>query len=56
MPGAPHLYEAGLFQLRQLHRDAALAHPQNLLQLGYTQFFLVQQPQNTDAAFVAQQP
>jgi hypothetical protein len=36
--------------------DAGLAHPENLLQLGYGKFLLFEEKQQAQASWVRQQP
>ncbi len=56
LTGLAHLDETRLLELRELHGDAALAHPEDLLQLCNAEFFAVKQPQHAETAFVTQEP
>ena len=49
------VHQAGLLQLRQVGGNAALAHGQNLLQLGHGKLLALQQQQDAEAAGIGQQ-
>jgi hypothetical protein len=38
-PGLSIFHQSGLFELRQMRRDAALAHAEDLLQFGHGKLF-----------------
>ncbi len=51
LPGAPVVHQPGLFQLRQVGGNLALALAQNLLQLRHGKLFLLQQQQEARAGW-----
>ena len=53
---APVLHQSGLLQLRQVRGNAALAHAQDLLQLGHGKLLALHQQQDAEAAGIGQQP
>ena len=53
---APVLHQPGLLQLRQMRRNAALAHAEDLLQFGHGKLFALYQQQDPEAAGIGQQP
>jgi len=48
LAGAAVPDQAGLLQLRKMRRDGALAHDQNLLQLGHGEFLAAEKQQNAE--------
>jgi hypothetical protein len=56
LAGPPAGHQAGLFQLRQVGRDAALPLGQDLLHLGHRQLFLLEQQEQPEPARVRRQP
>ena len=53
---APVLHQTGPLQLREMRRDAALPHAQDLLEFGDRQFLALHQQEDPQPARIGQEP
>jgi len=49
-------YHSGPFQLGKVTGDAGLSHPEDLLELGYGEFSLVEKKQEPETSGIGQEP